>query len=180
MDFKKHALIMAVIESLRKHGSWTGKTHLQKALFLLSAAHPKYVPFQFVLYKHGPYSFDVEPELEEMKSYAAVVAEPVPGYGVVLKPGSMAGFPARKAPLRPRILQAVDDICRFVNTKKVTELEPIATAAWIRVREKISDPKMVAERLHALKPHIQVADALRADETLSALRLHGVRSQRLA
>ena len=63
MDFKKHAIILAVIDALHRHGSWTGKTHVQKALSLLRDAGSTEVPFQFVLYKHGPYSFDIEDEL---------------------------------------------------------------------------------------------------------------------
>lgn len=77
MEFKKHAFILAVIESLQKHGSRTGETHIQKALSLLHDSGLTKVPFDFVLYKHGPYSFDVETELEEMKSYGAVTVEPV-------------------------------------------------------------------------------------------------------
>ena len=57
MDFKKHAFILAVIESLHKYGSWTGKTHVHKSLSLLRDRGNIDVPFSFVLYRHGPYSF---------------------------------------------------------------------------------------------------------------------------
>jgi uncharacterized protein YwgA len=76
MQFKKHAFILAVIDGLHRHGSWTGKTHVQKALSLLRDSGRVPVPFQFVLYKHGPYSFDVEAELEQMQSYGAIAVEP--------------------------------------------------------------------------------------------------------
>jgi uncharacterized protein YwgA len=57
MDYKKASLVLAVIRSLKQHGSWTGKTHVQKSLFLIKAATQIDVPFTFVLFKHGPYSF---------------------------------------------------------------------------------------------------------------------------
>jgi len=87
MDYRKPSLVLAVIRSLKLHGSWTGKTHVQKSLFLIKTATQIDVPFTFVLFKHGPYSFELETELEQMKSYLAITSEPDPnGYGVVLSP----------------------------------------------------------------------------------------------
>ncbi len=40
----------------------------------------------------------------------------------------------------------------------------MATAAWIRKRERIHDPDAVARRLHELKPHISLAEARQADD----------------
>ena len=169
MDFKKHALILAVIDRLHKHGSWTGKTHLQKALFLLSALGAIQVPFQFVLYKHGPYSFDVEEELEQMKGYAAVVSEAVPEYGVVLRAGTSARFVKDKAPLSEAELKTIEQVCTFVGSKKATELERIATAAWIRTREQVTEEISVATRLNQLKPHVSVMEAAEADKKVIPL-----------
>ena len=45
MNFQKHAVILAVIEGLKNAGSWTGKTHVQKSLFLAQAARAFEVPF---------------------------------------------------------------------------------------------------------------------------------------
>ena len=170
MDFQKHAIILAVIEHLKKHGSWTGKTHVQKALFLVSAATPVNVPFEFVLYKHGPYSFDVEAELEEMLSYGAVVIETDPdGYGVVLRPGANASLIKRLVRLPGEDEQAIEQVCVFIGERRVTELEPIATAAWIRVREQIDDPQYVAQRLRDLKPHISLPEVRWADKEVVKL-----------
>jgi hypothetical protein len=163
MQFGKHALILAVVEGLRQQGSWTGKTHVQKALFLLTASGMSEVPFQFVLYKHGPYSFDAEAELEQMKSYAALDSKAVEGYGVVLSPGKNAPWIKRGYPLPAAIQEAVDFVCRSVGRKKVAELEPLATAAWIRTREGVVEPDAVVERLRQLKPHVGIREAEEAD-----------------
>ena len=83
MDYKKASLVLAVIRSLKQHGSWTGKTHVQKSLFLIKTATQIDVPFTFVLFKHGPYSFELETELEQMQTEVAITSEPDPnGYGV--------------------------------------------------------------------------------------------------
>jgi uncharacterized protein YwgA len=164
MQFKKHAFILAVIDALRRHGSWTGKTHVQKALSLLRDSGQVSVPFQFVLYKHGPYSFDVEAELEQMQSYGAVTVEPnAKGYGVVLHPDEMACFVRRMASLSEDESRAIENVCAFVGTRNVNELERLATASWIRAQERVTNPADVAKRLHSLKPYISTADAERAD-----------------
>jgi len=164
MRFDKHALILAVIEGLNQHESRTGKTHVQKALFLLDASGLLKAPFNFVLYKHGPYLTDFEIELEQMKSYAALKSDTVEGwYGVRLSPGMNALFVKRMSPLSEASRRAVDLVCRFVGRMGVMELEPLATAIWIRTREGVVDPDDVAARLHQLKPHVSVHKAEEAD-----------------
>lgn len=171
MDFRKHAIILAVIEALHRHGSWTGKTHVQKALSLLRDARTADVPFQFVLYKHGPYSFDIEDELEQMQSYGAIAVEPNPaGYGVVLQSSSGARLVSGFATLMEREKQAIEEVCEFVGNRTVGELERLATASWIRSQEHISDAKQAAERLHTLKPHIPIADAEKAYREITEWR----------
>jgi len=169
VEFKKHALILGVIEGLNRHGSWTGKTHVQKAMALLNAKADIALPFQFVLYKHGPYSFDIEEELEQMKGYAAVVSESVPGYGVMLRAGEMAGFVKRQAPLSDQEKEAIERVSAFVGGGNVIELERIATAAWIRTREKIQDADRVVARLHELKPHVSMQEAAAAARRVALL-----------
>ena len=39
----------------------------------------------------------------------------------------------------------------------------------IRKREGVSNSEKVAERLHELKPHVSIADALNADERVVSL-----------
>jgi hypothetical protein len=170
MDYRKSALVLNVIKCLRKQGSWTGKTHVQKSLFLLKATSGMEVPFTYVLYKHGPYSFEVESELEQMRSYAAITSEPDPdGYGVVLKPGPGANFIERGARWEEAEAQEVEKICRFVGRRNVSELERLATAAWIRTNEGVRETRGVASRLHELKPHVPVSEAELADAELLLL-----------
>ncbi len=168
MEFKKHAFILEVINGLKTGGSWTGKTHVQKTMFLVSEATPIQVPFEFVLYKHGPYSFDIENELEQMKSYNAIVVQPVSGYGVELKPSENAALIDQLSLLSPTEKEDVAKICRFVGNKGVIELERLATAVWIRNHEHVKDHHEVARRINALKPHISIADAEAADDLISS------------
>ena len=167
MDFAKHALILAMIEGLRAHGNRTGKTHVIKGLFLGKAAGVLEVPFDFFLYKHGPYSTDVEENLEEMISYGAVAVDPAfDGYGVILRPGEKADFAQARAPLRPETREGIGRICQFIQGKNAGQLERLATAAWIRTVEGIQQTDEVASRLNLLKPHVNLQQARESDEEL--------------
>jgi uncharacterized protein YwgA len=169
MDFHDHALVQAMIETLGQKGSRTGKTHIIKGLFLAQAAGLLQLPFQFFLYKHGPYSTDIEDCIEEMKSYGAAEVEPAfDGYGVLLSSGKMAPFVKKMARLTTDELEAIERVCDFLRFRNVGHLERLATAAWIRTREKIRDPDEVALRLHELKPHISLSDARQADDEVRA------------
>ena len=164
MRFDKHALILAVVEGLRQQGNWTGKTHVQNALFLLDASGRLKTPFNFVLYQSGPYPLDFIAEFEEMKSYAALKLDVTDGrYGVRLVPGVKAAEVKQRSPLSAEVREAVESICRFVGDKNVAELGPLATAVWIRTREEISVPAEVMARLRELKSYVSMDKAEEAD-----------------
>ena len=169
MDFHKHAFILAVVERLCAHGSWTGRTHVQKALSLVSEAAGASLPFTFVLYKHGPYSFDLAAELQQMKSYGALVSEARSPFGETIRLGATAAFVKQQSSLAGTEEIAVQRVCEFIGTKGVSELERLATAAWIRSRENIRDSAQVAARLNALKPHVSKESAIQADFELGKL-----------
>ena len=169
MQYKQHAFVLGVIESLHRHKSRTGKTHVQKALSLLRDLGKVVVPFDFVLYRHGPYSFQVEEALEQMQSYDAIGAEPnTGGYGAVLRPNTMGDFARSREPLTDSEKQAIEEVCTFVGTRNVLDLERLATASWIRQQERIIEPDKVAIRLNSLKPHISVEAGEAANAEVSA------------
>jgi uncharacterized protein YwgA len=172
MDFHRHALILAMIEALRSQGSRTGKTPIIKGLFLAKAAGLD-VPFELFLYKHGPYSTDIEDNLDQLKSYGAIEVEPAfDGYGVKFSPGENASFVKKQVSLSADEQAMIDKVCQFIRSKNVSQLERLATAAWIRTEEGITDPDDVARRLNELKPHISLSDARNADrEVLGFLQV---------
>ena len=122
-------------------GSRTGKTHVIKGLLLADASNAFDVPFKFFLYKHGPYSTDVEEALEEMESYGAITKEPAfDGFGVIMKPGDNDAFVKKQAGLSEEELAGIRRVSTFIQSKNVGKLKRLATAAWIRKRKQIEDP----------------------------------------
>jgi len=173
MNFRAHEIILSVVCGLSQRGSWSGKTHVIKTLYLLKAIGNMDMPFQFILYKHGPYSFDVENELALMRSYKAIEGEiSIQGYGESLRPGMNKDFPGKFSPIKDKEKEIIDKICNFTAKKDVRDLERLATTAWIVKEEEKKDPTIVSSRLHELKPHISLESAKEAfDELQRIVRL---------
>lgn len=160
------ALLVVLIESLRRHGSWCGETHVQKSVYLLQELLDVPFEFQFILYKHGPFSFDLRDELTSLQADQIIALEPQPiPYGPKLS--ATAGgvelahrFPKTAAQYKDAIAQ----IAEIVGSRGVNALERLATALYVTRREPEQDQKRRAEALVKLKPHISREDALKAIE----------------
>ena len=79
---RRAALLTRLVERLRQQGSWCGETHVQKATFLLQRLMKVPLEYEFILYKHGPFSFDLRNELTSLRADDLLLLEPqVPPYG---------------------------------------------------------------------------------------------------
>ncbi|HRK20166.1 MAG TPA: hypothetical protein PLX06_00040 [Fimbriimonadaceae bacterium] len=155
MNYDRHLYILRAIEGLREAKSWTGKTHVQKTLFLTQAIGFNELPFKFVLYRHGPYSFEVDQELEEMVSYGAIDVVPQGQYGPTLLPGEGRGFPEALGKAEPKGLDSISKVASFVGSRNVVALESLATATWVVREENVHGEEAVLKRLKELKPHLE-------------------------
>lgn len=170
MKTEDFGLLLDLIKELRAAGSWTGKTHIIKTLYLATECAGIEAPFEFILYKHGPYSFDVEDALAAMQVYGYTAQEDLaPGYGRTFVEGPKASALLRAAALPPSQKTKIRRICRAVGTKNVRELEGLATACWVKCREGITETERIAERINALKPHIPLEEARSRTKELGAL-----------
>jgi hypothetical protein len=168
---KRAAIVTELAEQMRRHGSWCGETHLQKATFLLEELGVP-IDYEFVLYKHGPFSFDLRDEMAEMRAdgIMRLVPQPAP-YGPMLLPGERAGqlpqrYPKTVTSYRPQ----VEFVAKSLDAMGVVELERLATALWVR-RARPDDPvEDCAAELTTLKPHIPVDLAEEAIKRVDRLR----------
>src|ERR1700692_4850556 len=62
------ALVVDLVKRLHERGSWCGETHLQKAFFILQDMSKSNFGYKFIIYKHGPYSFELNSELTAMRA----------------------------------------------------------------------------------------------------------------
>jgi uncharacterized protein YwgA len=162
---QKAAILTELAEQLRREGSWCGHTHMQKATYFLQDVLGVPTGYEFILYKHGPYSFDLSEELAGLRAdYLIEFDHKSPGYGPGLVPTQTSAelrsrYPVTLAKYVPR----VEFIARVFGSKGVTELEKLATALYVtRELGATADIVQRANRIHELKPHVNRADALAA------------------
>ena len=158
---QRSSLIIGLINRLKKKGSWCGETHIQKSIYFLQALTEVPMEFDFIIYKHGPFSFDLRDELTAMRADGLIenIARPAP-YGPSLSPtesgNQIHGF-------FPKTTQKYDMQLYFtaehLGDKSVAELERMGTALYISMKNKKKGRKERAEEIHKLKPHVQVEDA---------------------
>ncbi len=169
---QRASVLTALAEKLRGNGSWCGETHIQKAAFVLQELMGVPTGFYFILYKHGPFSFDLRDELTEMRAdgLMELVPQPYP-YGPSLHPTK------RSEKLRKQFsktieknISAIEFVARKLGNKDVAELESLSTALLVTHElEGEASPEDRAKRLHELKPHLDLNQASSAVEEIDGL-----------
>lgn len=161
---ERAATICYLTDKLREAGSWCGETHLQKAAFLLDEGRRVPLGCEFVLYKYGPFSFDLREELGELRAENFLRLEPPPsGYGPRLDVDQRGRKVMEQFNLTiERHTDAVADVVEFVGTRGVSGLERLATAVYLVVHKGDENDKDLARELCGIKPHVSEAGALDA------------------
>ena len=166
---ERYALLAELISNLERKDSWCGETHIQKAAYLAQELVGLPLGLDFVLYRHGPYSFDLHDELTAMRADGMLRVEPRnPPYGPSLKPTDRAGkLRADRRALLDPFTARLDFITEIVGTKSVVELERLATAFFVTREQPLgASVESRAARLHELKPHVSLEQAKHALETI--------------
>lgn len=161
---QKAVVIAELVNRMKEYGSWCGETHVQKAVFLLQELLKVSTGFSFVLYKHGPFSFDLRDQITEWRVYELFrwQANEKP-YGPSLRTTANADKLQERYPKTLRSYrEQVNFIARAVGKRGVAELERLATALFITARQPSSDADTRSRRIHELKPHVPIPLALQA------------------
>ena len=162
---QKAALLTELADQLRREGSWCGHTHMQKATYFLQDLLEVPTGYEFILYKHGPYSFDLSEEMTALRAdYLIEFDYKSPGYGPGLVPTRTSAELRSRYPVTlAKYAREIAFIARAFGSKGVTDLEKLATALYV-TREN-GGPRDVADRAHRLvelKPHVPLDQALDA------------------
>lgn len=167
---KKSALVMALAENLRKKGSWCGETHLQKATYFLQELHKVPTGFDFILYKHGPFSFELRDELTSMRADGFVDLQAQWPYGPSYMPTSK-GKRLRQEYSRivEKYQKALLLVAEQLGKQNVADLEKLATALYIKLQKPSKSEANRAKCLHELKPHISIDESMTAVKTVDGI-----------
>jgi uncharacterized protein YwgA len=157
---QKVVLLTVLAEKLLEKGSWCGETHLQKATYFLQELINVPTEFDFIFYKHGPFSFDLRDELTAMWADGLLELQlRHPDYGPSFVPTERC---KKLQNLFPHTLNKYKKELEFVaetlGDKGVTELEQVATGLYVTLEQPDKDLMERANRIHELKPHVSVEE----------------------
>ena len=62
-EMEKNVVLLSFIDFMRAKGSWCGETHVQKGTYFFQELMGVPLGFHFILYKHGPFSFDLRNQI---------------------------------------------------------------------------------------------------------------------
>lgn len=169
---QRAALLTRLIDNLREQGSWCGETHVQKAVSFLQDVAKIPTGFVFVLYKHGPFSFDLRDELTALRADELLKLEhQSPPYGPRFAPTERSEYVQE---IFSKTLESYKDQVKFVadklGKKNVGELERLATALYVTL--KAEDDASVSDRvkeISRLKPHVVPESAEAAVEEVDEI-----------
>ncbi len=138
---------------------------MQKATYFLQDLLEVPTGYEFILYKHGPYSFDLSDEMTALRAdYLIEFDHKSPGYGPGLVPTPTSQALRRDTPSPWRSTPARSRSSRGPSgSKGVTDLEKLATALYVtRENGGIRGVDERAQRLVELKPHVPLDQAIDA------------------
>lgn len=167
----QEAVLAGLARRLDERGSWSGETHIQKATYLVYELMDVPFDFDFILYKHGPFSFELRDELASMRGDRLLERQPQPApYGpriVITDRGRE--LEERLARTMERYGPKLDWISDLVGPKNVLDLERLATALWITRQQPQADEESRAAELTQIKPHVSRDAALAAIREIDEL-----------
>jgi uncharacterized protein YwgA len=146
------------------------RTQLHKISFFVAAADQVEVPFEFVLYHYGPYSFDLDEAIQELVDAGYLHADYNPnGFG--------AGYEFSKAIADPKLSQDVSESIRkwvkLLGNEGVRRLELVATSLYVNTKRHEDSRERQIEQVINIKPHFttdEVEEAFNWLRTVDALK----------
>jgi uncharacterized protein YwgA len=116
--------------------------------------------FKFVLYKHGPYSFELSAHLQGLIADGLVCVLTRPPYGPTLGVGEQARSIAAKVERKGDVARHITFMSKKLSRKGVADLEKLATAVYVNKKFGLNvSIEKRAEIFTSLKPHVSVEAA---------------------
>ncbi len=170
-NLKRTSIILELLDELKKKGSWCGETHIQKAMYFLQELAGVPTGFTYILYKHGPFSFDFRDELTALRADGLLELTPQPyPYGPSLSVTDNGNeLKARFPKTLGRYRDNINFVAQKLGDKGVTELERLATALYVSKKHPEENNHKIGEMIKALKPHISAEQARAAADEVKEM-----------
>jgi len=169
---QRAAILTSLVERMREQESWCGETHIQKATYILQDLLGVDLGYDFVLYKHGPFSFDLRDELGDLLADGLIRYQAQrPPYGPRI---TVTDEAESVQEIYPKTLQRHADKIGFVaeklDARGVSDLERLATAWYVTREAPGAGAEVRAAMLRSLKPHVSEPAALSAVREVDEIR----------
>lgn len=170
-ELRQSAILVSLVDHLQSHGSWCGETHVQKTTYFLQELLNVPLLFEFIIYKYGPYSFELKDILVSMRADSLI--ELVPSYpGSTIVAGKLSEQIRRRFPdTLKKFEPQIEFVASFLGKKQVNELEALSTAFFIQQNETPTSTRELIVLLQKIKPHIKDELARRSIRELQELKL---------
>lgn len=158
------AVLTTLRDELEERGSWVGETHLQKGMFILQVGAGVPLAYNFILYKHGPFAFDLREDLTAFRIDGLLRFQPQRHpYGPRLFTTPAGEQLQTKFPKTlSRYEESITAVADLVGARGVVDLERLGTALMmIKDFPEAKVPELSA-KLKGVKPHVPEADAAAA------------------
>ena len=160
---RQTSIVLYVMNALKVNGSWCGETHVQKTLFLCQELFGVRSDFKFILYKHGPYSFQLSEHLQGLIADDLIHVRSRPPYGPSLELSEDVSALYRGVASDVNLSRKIDFMAAKLGRKGVADLERLATAVYVNERHGTHLPaERRAALLISLKPHVSSESARNA------------------
>jgi len=156
------AWILHALTELKQQGSWAGRTHLHKILFLADRLLDAKQPFEFELYRFGPYSFELDACVRNLDA-AGLVEKDYSDSGTTYGPRYVPFEDWQSAiPTELDIpedqKQKLQQIAKAIGNRTSSDLELIATCLWCEHDESTQGDSAIIGRVKQLKPRYQESE----------------------
>ena len=155
VNMDRWAIVAQLVKQLREMDGWAGETHIQKTLFFLQELLHVPSGYSFVLYKHGPYSFDLHDDLGSMLTNSVCALEPRPPYGPSFRVENVGTrLIMQRSAVVERYGTQVSFVVGTLGKRDVRELERLATALLFKRQFPNKDQQFLASKIVESKPHV--------------------------
>jgi uncharacterized protein YwgA len=157
MDNNDAGLVLEMIAQSNHVGGWCGDSYIQKVSYIAKAVLNMPLSVPFVLYKRGPYSFELKSLLLEMRASRLVMLVPDGHYG----PSFVIIDNILTQRLRTNVSQYSASVARLVkdlSRKSIADLEAFSTAIMFWGSQQ-NNPDKYVDELNRLLPSLSRSDA---------------------
>lgn len=174
MNRLERAVVLAeLVEKLNEDGSRSDEIQLQKVVYLMQSFEDVQTGYDFSLYKHAPFSFDLRDEITGFRADNLFNIEYMTSPHVpCLRAKDLPQILREKySSTREAYSQNIASIAGLVKNKSIVELELLATAVFFTLDGRQDLPASDrAEAINSFRPHITFEVALDAVNRVDEIR----------